>query len=183
MYNKYIFNYIALNTSYNLHQSTIECCIPNLKTVSITITVRHFVIHVSFSNYFWSSTMPFGNIHFGTIVQYCICSCFDGEVQPLTYLTCTSAWGIWLYFRLHYKSLQQCAKQSMCGLWTTCLCIWFLAIPRCPLTPYHFTDLSLSFTKVATPPKTTEDTCCIHYYGFWDRLSNYVVKVTHSVNR
>ena len=30
---------------------------------------------------------------------------FDSEGEPLTYLTCTSAWRRWLYFKLHFKLL------------------------------------------------------------------------------
>lgn len=77
---------------------------------------------------------------------------------------------------------QQCTKPSMCGLWTISLCILFSSILLWRLTPHHLTTLpniyKRSHSNQAFP---SQQSCCIHYYHFSDRSSNYHVKVTQSL--
>lgn len=139
-----------------------------------------------FSESFWSNPIPFGYAAYGYRgVVYVLL--FDGECQPLTYLTCTGARGISLYFRLNYKVLPAVYQQSICGLWTTCLFIWFLTVLRWLLTQHHPLPSPTS-TEVAALLKLYQAdrgyimNKCLHD-GPLKETSNYYVKVTLSVRR
>ncbi len=97
--------YSALDTSCNLHHSIVEWCNPNPVLVHQPVkTTIHSAMHVSFFTVNISkAAQSLLAIWVYSAVLYMLL--FDGEGQPLTYLTCTSAWGSWLYFRLHYKVL------------------------------------------------------------------------------
>ncbi len=75
---------------------------------------------------------------------------FDGEGQPLTYLTCTSAWGGLLYFSLHYKVLPALYQAEH---------VWFMdntsvyLISHWPLSLHSISLPSPTSTKEATLPK------------------------------
>lgn len=107
---------------------------------------------------------------------------FDGEGQPLTYLTRTSAWGKLTVFQALQQGASSAVLSRACMFFMNNMSVYLIsyhavlashsASPRCPLSHPQKKTLYPCFSRPA------EVTSCIHYQHFSDRLSNYHVRVT-----